>query len=273
MTIVQALKEVLSTLKKPMTYKEIYNEIIERELYEFGAKVPEAIVNSKLRRHCYGLDFPSASPAKHFVISSKQGKITKYYLFEKDLIQVPDDQTQNNKKTSNDKIPEEKLHDAYLEHRDNIKALLLDQILSSESAFFERLVIDLLLAMGYGGNFPGAGLVSGSPNDHGIDGVIKEDKLGLDKIYIQAKRYTEKKIGRPDLQQFVGAMENVQKGVFITTSLFTKTAQDYVEKQQKNIVLIDGRTLCDLMLNHGVGITTIKNYVTFKVDIDYFSDD
>lgn len=274
MTIVEAIKEVLLKLQKPLTYKEIYNEIITRRLYEFGAKSPESIVNSKLRKHCYGLDFPSASPAKHFVIDSKNGKVTKYYL--------PGASTLNKKvkpnvsdsaQVANDKLPEEKLHDAYLDHRSSVKSLLIEQILSSEPAFFERLVVDLLLAMGYGGNFPGAGLVSGAPGDGGIDGVIKEDKLGLDKIYIQAKRYTDKKIGRPDLQQFVGAMENVQKGVFITSSSFAKTAEIYVEKQQKSIVLIDGDKLCDLMLTHGVGISIIRSYATFRVDSDYFVDD
>ena len=95
----------------------------------------------------------------------------------------------------------------------------------------------------------------------------------MDKIYIQAKRYTSNKIGRPDLQQFVGAMENVQKGVFITTSSFAKTAETYVEKQQKSIVLIDGDLLCDLMLTHGVGVTLVKSYATFRVDTDYFTDD
>lgn len=273
MTIVEAIKEVLSALKKPLTYKEIYSEIISRGLYEFGAKSPEAMVNSKLRKHCYGLDFPSASPAKHFIIDSKNGKTTKYYLLDLSVVEKTKKTVTTPVQLLNDKLPEEKLHDAYLEHRVSIKNLLLEYILTSDPAFFERLVVDLLLAMGYGGDFPGAGLVSGAPGDGGIDGVIKEDKLGLDKIYIQAKRYTSNKIGRPDLQQFVGAMENVQKGVFITTSSFAKTAESYVEKQQKSIVLINGDLLCDLMLTHGVGITNIKSYSTFKVDTDYFMDE
>ncbi|HIF9272868.1 TPA: restriction endonuclease [Photobacterium damselae] len=273
MTIVEAIKNVLLTMKIPLTYKEIYKEIINRNLYEFGAKNPEAIVNSKLRKHCYGLDFPSASPAKHFVIDSKNGKVTKYFvLTNKDLnYKAPSKDT--NSQLSSDKLPEEKLQDAYLEHRTNIKNLLLEQILLSDPAFFERLVVDLLLAMGYGGNFPGAGIVKGSSGDGGIDGVIKEDKLGLGKIYIQAKRYTDKTIGRPDLQRFVGAMDNVQKGVFITTSVFSKTAKIYIEKQQKSIVLINGDELCDLMITHAVGISTVQKYSTFRIDSDYFTDD
>ncbi len=210
MTIVEAIKEVLSLNNKPMTSQEIYSEIISRGLYEFGAKQPESIVNSKLRKHCFGLDFPSSSPAKHFIISSKNGKITKYFIFE-NLQQQKLLSKKEVTETSTDKIPEEKLHDAYREHINNVKSLLLERILASDPAFFERLVVDLLLSMGYSGNSPDAGLVSGSPGDGGIDGVIKEDKLGLDKIYIQAKRYAEKSIGRPDVQQFVGAMEMSKK--------------------------------------------------------------
>lgn len=273
MTIVEAIKEVLSSLQIPLTYREIYREIVKRNLYKFGAASPEAVVNSKLRKHCYGLDFPSASPAKHFVIDSKNGKVTKYYLLDSAHVGKNKNAVPSLRQLQNDKLPEEKLHDAYLEHRINVKSLLLEQILSSNPAFFERLVVDLILAMGYGGGDVDSGLVSGAPSDGGIDGVIKEDKLGLDKIYIQAKRYTNNKIGRPDLQQFVGAMENVQKGVFITTSSFAKTAKAYVEKQQKSIVLIDGDQLCDLMLTHGVGVATVRKYSTFKVDTDYFNDD
>lgn len=273
MTIVEAIRAVLSDIKKPLTYKEIYAEIINRDLYKFGAKSPEAIVNSKLRKHCYGLDFPSASPVKHFVIDKKNGAITKYYLLDHSKVQKTEKSLLTTEQSQNDRLPEEKIHDAYLEHRSNVKGLLLEKILSSEPAFFERLVVDLLLAMGYGGDYDDAGIVSGSPGDGGIDGVIKEDKLGLGKIYIQAKRYTNNKIGRPDLQQFVGAMENVQKGVFITTSSFAKTAEEYVEKQQKSIILIDGEQLCNLMLTHGVGITKVKSYSTLKIDTDYFTDD
>lgn len=155
-------------------------------------------------------------------------------------------------------MPEEKLHDAYLEHRGAVKNLLLGQILSSDPAFFERLVVDLLIAMGYGGSVPNAGLVSGGSGDGGIDGIIKEDELGLGKIYIQAKRYTAKTVGRPDLQRFDGAMENVHKGVFITTSTFCKTTSSYVDNNQKSIVLIDGDRLCELMITHKVGVSVVK---------------
>lgn len=272
MTIVEAIKKVLLSVNKSLTYKEIYEEIITQNLYSFKAKSPESIVNTALRRHCYGLDFPSSSPVKHFIVHDKQGNITRYSLPKRDFIEKNVHPEKSLESTSMDKLPEEKLQDAYLEHRNNIKSLLLENLLSTDPAFFESLVVDLLLKMGYGGNFPNAGLVSGSPGDGGIDGIIKEDKLGLDKIYIQAKRFTNQAIGRPDLQRFVGAMENVQKGVFITTSSFSRTAREYVEKQQKSIILIDGEMLSDLMLSHGVGVSSIRTYTTFKIDNNYFSD-
>lgn len=274
MTIVKAIKKVFEEKEISLTYKEIYAEIIKNNLYKFNAKIPESIVNSALRRHCIGLNFSSASPVKHFIVDSKQGNTTKYYLFEKDNIENQKiDSDLINQKLSLDKLPEEKIQDAYLEHRADLKVMLLTKVLVSDPAFFERLVMDLLLTMGYGGNLSSAGLVIGAPGDCGIDGVIKEDQLGLGKIYIQAKRYTNKSIGRPDIQQFVGAMENVHKGIFITTSSFTKTAKEYSEKQQKSLVLIDGDTLCDLMLTHEVGVSIIHSYATFKIDGDYFEDE
>lgn len=274
MTIVDAIKEVLLTEGHPMTYREIYKKIIAKSLYSFGTKTPEAIVNNKVRKHCYGLDFPSASPIKHFTIVPSKDKSTRYYLYtnvDKDS-RTEESSKDKSDSLAKDTLPEERLHNEYIQHRKSLKLQLLDEILASDPAFFERLVVDLLLAMGYGGNGLDSGVVRGGPGDGGIDGVIKEDKLGLDKIYIQAKRYRDCKIGRPDLQRFVGAMENVNKGVFITTSDFARTAHDYIEKQQKSIILIDGDKLCDLMIDHDVGVSIVRNYSTFKVDNDYFSD-
>jgi restriction system protein len=268
MTIVEAIRAVLQS-QGPLGYREVYKAIIDQGLYKFGAREPESVVNNKLRKHCAGLNFPSASPAKYFVIASQEGKTTKYALND-----APNDGQIVNAVASiaSEKIPEEKLLDAYLEHRGTVKQLLLEEILKSEPGFFERLVVDLLIAMGYGGDQPDAGIVKGGSGDAGIDGIIKEDKLGLDKIYIQAKRYATTTVGRPELQQFVGAMEHVQKGVFITTSEFNSNARKYAEKIAKNLVLIDGSLLCDLMINHGVGVSIVKNYSTYKVDSDYFSD-
>lgn len=158
---------------------------------------------------------------------------------------------------------------AYKEHKEMIKSQLIDKIQESNPAFFEQLVVDLLLKMGYGYD-ENSGVVIGSPHD----GVINEDKLGLDKIYIQAKRYmNDNTVGRPDLQVFVGAMENIQKGVFITTSRFKSTAIAYVEKQQqKNIKLIDGDMLTELMVKYGVGVVSIGKFYNYRLYIDYFDE-
>ena len=268
MTIIEAITEAFRISGKPLTYKEVYETIIEHNLYQFGAKQPESVVHNKIRTHCIGLDFPSASPVKYFSIVSKEGKHLKYY--SKDATSTSQSISIDLINNS-DKLPEEKIHEAYLEHKQSIKQLLLQTILSSNPAFFERLVIDLLIKMGYGGDFPEAGIVTGGPGDGGIDGIIKEDRLGLDKIYIQAKRYSDNKIRKKELQQFVGAMENVQKGVFITTSSFDSKAKDYASKQQKSLALIDGDNLCELMIVHGVGVSNVKFYSTHKIDTDYFS--
>lgn len=269
LTIVEAVKFVMKKEGKALTSSEIYQKIIKLNLYSFGAKDPKAIVNGTIRRHSLGIDFPTASPVKHFKVHSKKGNVNRYILKDND------EKNNNNKKSSlieTDSLPEEKILMAYLEHKKVIKQALLDKILESDPAFFEQLVIDLLLKMGYGGNDPKAGFTTGSPHDGGIDGIINEDKLGLDKIYIQAKRYsTNVKIGRPDLQRFVGAMENIRKGVFITTSSFCDTVKPFLERQSKNIILIGGEKLTELMVDYEVGVSIVKSFATYKIDSDYFS--
>lgn len=139
--------------------------------------------------------------------------------------------------------------------------------------FFEQLVVELLLKMGYGYD-KNSGIVTGGPHDNGIDGIISEDKLGLDLIYIQAKRYSkDKKVGRKELQAFVGAMGHIQKGVFITTSSYTKEAFEYgTNQQQKSIKLIDGDLLADYMVKYGIGVESVKTFNIFKINTDYFCE-
>ena len=268
MTIVNAIQIVLNEDNKPLTHKEIYKQIIEKKLYEFGAQNPERIVQSTIRRHCYGLDFPSASKKKYFQIVVNNKSQSKYTLYDesKDILE----QAMTGRYDNKDKLPEEKIYEALENHKKDIRAELLEYILSSSPSFFEELVMELLLKMGYGWDKKKAGLVSGKVGDGGIDGVIKEDKLGLGKIYIQAKRYSDNTIGRPDVQQFVGAMEHNQKGVYITTSTFSKQAWIYIEKHQKDIVLIDGEKLTELLIEHGVGIQVVQTFATYKIDKDFF---
>ncbi len=169
--------------------------------------------------------------------------------------------------------PEERLDDAYQELRAALASDLLDRVLAASPKFFEHLVIDLLVAMGYGGSRADAAQVAGRPGDGGIDGTIKEDKLGLDIIYVQAKRW-EGTVGRPAIQSFVGSLdgEKAVKGVFITTSTFSEDAREYVRRVQKKIVLIDGTQLAQLMIDHGVGVTVAKQITVCRPDSDYFEE-
>ncbi|WP_345854806.1 restriction endonuclease [Shewanella algae] len=152
---------------------------------------------------------------------------------------------------------------------------LLEQIHGLSPKFFEQLVVDLMLAMGYGGSQKAAGQATQYSNDGGIDGIIKEDKLGLDSIYLQAKRYRDNTVGRPDIQAFAGAldMHRARKGVFITTSSFSKDARDFVTMIEKRIVLIDGRELAALMIEHNVGVSTRELYAVKAIDSDYFLEE
>jgi restriction system protein len=170
--------------------------------------------------------------------------------------------------------PEELFAQAYQKLRNNLEAELLDQVKSSTPGFFERLVIDLLVAMGYGGSRQDAGQVIGRSGDGGIDGTIKEDKLGLDVIYVQAKRW-EGTVGRPEIQKFAGALQGqrANKGVFITTSNFSREAEDYASIISSKIILVSGDQLVKLMVDHNVGVSPISNYEIKKVDSDYFEGD
>ena len=267
MTITEAICHVLKTFPNGLTSLETYKEIIDNNLYEFGAQSPVAVVNAMIRRRCVGLDFPSAFPVKLFEICGSKGNKPLFKLLDTATNSISENQ--NIKKIgSNDALPEEKISKAHTEHVLSVQQQVFDLVLKNSPAFFEHLVVDLLLKMGYGYD-QNSGIVVGNSHDGGIDGIINEDKLGLDLIYIQAKRYaTEITIGRKELQAFVGAMENVQKGVFITTSKFSKEAIDFVKRQQKRIKLIDGTLLADLLVKYQIGIYVVTTISLYKVDTD-----
>jgi restriction system protein len=151
---------------------------------------------------------------------------------------------------------------------------LLTRIKGCSPHFFEQLVVDLLVKMGYGGSRQDAGAAIGRSGDEGIDGIIKEDRLGLDAIYIQAKRW-ERAVGRPEVQQFAGALhgQRARKGIFITTSQFTREAVEYVKAIDTKIVLIDGDHLTNYMIEHDVGVSVVSTYQLKKVDLDYFDEE
>jgi restriction system protein len=170
--------------------------------------------------------------------------------------------------------PEESIESEYQRLRQNLAAELIQQVKSCSPTFFEKLVIDLLISMGYGGTRKDAGEAIGRSGDEGIDGIIKEDRLGLDIVYLQAKRW-ENPVSRPEIQKFAGALQGqrAKKGIFITTSAFTKDAREYAEKIESKIVLIDGETLAQLMIDHSIGVSQVASYTLKKVDIDYFAEE
>jgi restriction system protein len=172
------------------------------------------------------------------------------------------------------KTPDEVLESSYLDLRRALADDLLEQVRGCSPQFFERLVVELLVAMGYGGTLADAGQAIGKTGDGGIDGIIKEDKLGLDVVCIQAKRW-ENTVGRPVVQAFAGSMEGMRarKGVLITTSLFSKDAEEYIGRIERKIVLIDGKRLAELMIDHGIGVTTARTYTIKRLDSDYFVED
>lgn len=268
LTIVESICEVLKKSKNGLTSKEIYEEIVRLNLYVFGAKKPENVVNGEIRRRCYDLDFPTAFPVKLFRISGYKGK-KPLFVLAKDFTR--EKKKNNSLRLETDILPEEKIGVALEEHLSTIRQQLLEMIINNSPSFFEQLVVDLLLKMGYGYD-QNSGIVVGKSHDGGIDGIISEDKLGLDLIYLQAKRYSNKNtVGRKEIQAFVGAMENVQKGVFITTSKFTKEAIIFADRQQKNIKLIDGELLVKLIVKYEVGINAVQTLTLYKIDSDYFN--
>ena len=170
--------------------------------------------------------------------------------------------------------PEEALASAYQNLKDDLGSELLLQLKASSPKHFENIVIDLLVAMGYGGSRKEAAKAIGRSGDEGIDGIINEDRLGLDVIYVQAKKW-EGTVGRPEIQKFAGALQgqHAKKGIFITTSNFSKEAADFASRVDNKIILLDGDTLVRYMIDHNIGVTPFVNYEVKKIDLDYFTDE
>lgn len=171
--------------------------------------------------------------------------------------------------------PEENLEAIYQQLRKSLAQELINKVISLPPTFFERLVVELLVKMGYGGSIKDAGKAIWRIGDEGIDGTIKEDKLGLDIIYIQAKRWQPGNVvGRPEIQRFVGALagQGAKKGIFITTSIFSREAIDYIPRNETKIVLIDGEQLAQLMIDYNIGVSVVNTYELKRIDNDYFGD-
>lgn len=173
-----------------------------------------------------------------------------------------------------DATPEETLEAAYHQLRSELALDILEHVKAAPPVFFERLVVELLVSMGYGGSMRDAGMAIGKAGDEGIDGIIKEDRLGLDVIYLQAKRW-EGTVGRREIQQFVGALQGkrARKGVFLTTGAFTDTAREYAASIDTKVILIDGKLLSTYMIDYGIGVTTKATYQVKRIDSDYFNEE
>jgi restriction system protein len=175
---------------------------------------------------------------------------------------------------SSPETPEETLQKSYESIRSDLASQIIQRIAGKPPEFFERLVVDVMVAMGYGGSRADAGKQIGGVGDEGIDGIIKEDKLGLDLVYLQAKRW-QGTVGRPEVQKFVGALhgKRAKKGVFLSTGKFSEDAKHYVETIDPKVILIDGLMLAELMIDHGVGTTSTATYEIKRIDSDYFMEE
>lgn len=221
---------------------------------ELLATKPEKIDNSLLKQYPSFLEFYKAS--------SRPGRTTDTSSEEAPQLKAA--------------TPEEQIESAYQTVHSALRADLLNRILQNSPAFFEQLIVDLMVRMGYGGSHESAAARLGRAGDGGIDGILNEDRLGLDRIYLQAKRYAQDNpVGRPDVQAFVGSLvgRGATKGVFVTTSKFSAQADEFVRHLTQRIVLIDGAQLADLMIEHNVG-TRVSRTVEFKrLDEDFFSEE
>jgi restriction system protein len=213
------------------------------------------------------------------VVKANPASITKEFLTQ--FPEFREFQARQNVRSENsdeasehERTPDEVLDSAYQVLRRTLAQDLLERIKSSSPRFFERVVVDLLLAMGYGGSGFDAGKIVGKSGDGGIDGIINEDKLGLDSIYIQAKRWAGT-VGRPTVQEFAGSLagQKAHKGVLITTSQFSSEAREYTDRLEMKIVLIDGEQLTQLMIDHGVGVADKQVYAVKRIDEDYFAEE
>jgi restriction system protein len=211
------------------------------------------------------------------VLSQKPEKINIAFLKQfpsMDWHKKPKSSIQESGSADAEDTPEEVLESSHQDLRTALADELLEQVKTCSPRFFEKLVVELPAAMGYGGSLADAGQAIGKTGDGGIDGIIKEDKLGLDVVCVQAKRW-ENTVGRPVVQNFAGSMEGVRarKGVLITTSSFSKEAEEYVSHIERKIVLIGGKQLAQLMIDHDVGVATARTYTVKRIDLDYFTEE
>jgi restriction system protein len=279
----------LSGLTEALVFEFQLTEAEQKELLPSGN---QAIINNRigwartyLKKACL-LDAPRRAVFQitergQKVLAEKPHIINARYLrrFE-EFCEFQNTSTTSNEITPNEELeskqtPTEIIESAHKTLNNDLASDVLDSIKSLSPQFFENLVVKLMQAMGYGGWSTQSGQATQYTADGGIDGIINEDPLGLETIYLQAKRYTDNSIGRPDIQAFVGALEmrRARKGVFITTSRFSKDALEYVSMIEKKVVLIGGKQLADLMIRHNLGVTVKQTFQVKAIDTDYFIEE
>jgi restriction system protein len=276
------------TLSKAITIIADQFNLTELERRQVLSSGKQAVISSRVSwANTYlkkaGLLF---SPQRGILSLTEQGKIVLSQDLEainvEYLEQFPDfaafknaarQKSKPHIENKNLETPEEILEEAYFQIKEQALSDVLDKIKSCSPLFFENLVVDTIVKMGYGGSHKDAGQAIGRSGDEGIDGIINEDRLGLDVIYIQAKRWTGN-VSRPEIQKFAGALQGkrAKKGIFITTSDFTSEAREYAKNIDAKIILISGQQLVELMWEYGIGLSSAGTYELKKLDLDYFSE-
>jgi restriction system protein len=239
--------------------RALFIEIPQRGIYSITQRGKDYLQSHTDLRQEDLLQYPEYAEYAHMPVTSKVDSTGEKKDIEEKLGEM---------------TPTEQMDVAFKSINDDLAADLLQRVLDMSPNFFEKLVLDLLLNMGFGSRNKEMAIVTPTSHDNGVDGIIPEDALGLDKIYIQAKRYTDNPVSKPEIHKFIGALDEqkASKGVFITTSKFTAGAKETAEKASKKIVLIDGKTLADYMIEYNVGVSEKKVYEVKKLDSDYFEE-
>lgn len=239
--------------------RALFIEIPQRGIYSITQRGKDYLQSHTDLRQEDLLQYPEYAEYAHMPVTSKVDSTGEKKDIEEKLGEM---------------TPTEQMDVAFKSINDDLAADLLQRVLDMSPNFFEKLVLDLLLNMGFGSRNKEMAIVTPTSHDNGVDGIIPEDALGLDKIYIQAKRYTDNPVSKPEIHKFIGALDEqkASKGVFITTSKFTAGAEETAEKASKKIVLIDGKTLADYMIEYNVGVSEKKVYEVKKLDSDYFEE-
>lgn len=282
-----SIGEAMETLAQQMTLSEeereimlpsgtqtrLYNRVTWAVTYLTKSMLLEKVARGRFKIAARGSEVLTKNPPR--IDNTFLAQFPEFQLFKTKKnakVTIADSSVADNETTEElDATPDEQLDAAYKELRTALADDLLEKVRGGTDKFFEHLVVDLLVAMGYGGSQADRGRVVGKSGDGGIDGVIQEDRLGLDMIYVQAKKW-QNPVGPDEIRKFVGSLgeQKAHKGVFITSGAYTAGARQAAEKANAKVVLIDGEHLAQLMIDHGVGVADHKAYVVKKLDGDYF---